>query len=107
MKILFDQGTPAPLRAHLANHTVDTVYEIGWSALANSELLKAAEEAGYDLLVTTDQNLKYQQNLQGRKLAILVLLSASWPRIRACVQEISHAVDALRQGDYGEFDVKG
>lgn len=57
MKILFDQGTPAPLRAHLASHTVDTAYELGWAVLQNSQLLQAAEEAGYDLSVTTDQNL--------------------------------------------------
>lgn len=54
MKILFDQGTPIPLRAHLASHTVDTVYELGWAVLENTQLLQAAEEAGYDLLVTTD-----------------------------------------------------
>jgi len=87
MKILFDQGTPVPLRAHLASHTVDTAYERGWAGLGNSELLQAVEEADYDLLVTTDQNLKYQQNLRGRKLAVLVLLSTSWPRMRAHVQD--------------------
>jgi predicted nuclease of predicted toxin-antitoxin system len=105
MKILFDQGTPVPLRVHLASHTVDTVYERGWSSLENSQLLQAAEEAGYDLLVTTDQNLKYQQNLRGRKLAILVLLSTSWPRLQTRVQEISQMIETMHVGDYREFDV--
>jgi len=71
MKILFDQGTPVLLRGHLVSHTVDTAYEVGWAEFQNSQLLQAAEAARYDLLVTTDQNLKYQQNLRGRKLAVL------------------------------------
>lgn len=66
MKILFDQGTPVPLRRHLAEHTVKTAYEEGWSNLSNGDLLNAAGEAGYQLFVTTDQNLRYQQNLRGR-----------------------------------------
>ncbi len=105
MKILFDQGTPVPLRAHLASHTVDTVYELGWAGLENSQLLQAAEEAGYDLLVATDQNLKYQQNLRGSKLAILVLLSTSWPRVRAHVQAIGQMIETMQVGDYKEFDL--
>jgi predicted nuclease of predicted toxin-antitoxin system len=104
MKILFDQGTPVPLRAHLVSHTVDTVYERGWASLGNSELLQAAEEADYDLLVTTDQNLKYQQDLRGRKLAVLVLLSTSWPRMRAHVQAIGELIATMQIGDYKEFN---
>lgn len=106
MKILFDQGTPVPLRAHLVGHAVDTVYELGWASLQNSQLLQAAEEAGYDLLVTTDQNLKYQQNLRGRKLAVLVLLSTSWPRMRAHVQAIGRLIETVQTGDYKEFDLE-
>lgn len=105
MKILFDQGTPVPLRAHLVGHTIDVVYELGWADFQNSELLKIAEKAGYELLVTTDQNLKYQQNLKGRKLAILVLLSTSWPRIRPHVQAIIQMLETVQVGDYKEFDV--
>ena len=77
MKILFDQGTPAPLRPYLAGHSVDTAYERGWSNLSNGNLLDAMERDGYQLLITTDQNLRYQQNLADRKLAIIVLLSTS------------------------------
>jgi predicted nuclease of predicted toxin-antitoxin system len=105
MKILFDQGTPVPLRAHLVGHTIDVVYELRWADLQNSELLKIAEKAGYELLVTTDQNLKYQQNLKGKKLAILVLLSTSWPRIRPHVQAIIQMIETVQVGDYKEFDV--
>ena len=58
MRILFDQGTPVPLRQHLTHHVVDTAFERGWSALHNGELLDVAEQEGYDLLITTDQNLR-------------------------------------------------
>ena len=56
MRILFDQGTPVPLRRHLIRHVVDTAFERGWSALHNGELLDVAEQEGYNLLITTDQN---------------------------------------------------
>ena len=62
MKILFDQGKPAPLRRYLSGHSVDTAYERGWSDLRNSDLLDKAEMEGYELLITTDQNLRHQQN---------------------------------------------
>lgn len=67
MRILFDQGTPVPLRRSLIGHEVETAYERGWSALQNGVLLKTAEEAGFDAIITTDQNLRYQQNLAQRK----------------------------------------
>lgn len=66
MRILFDQGTPAPLRHALAGHSVETAYERGWSNPSNGALLNAAEDASFDLFVTTDQNLRYQQDLAGR-----------------------------------------
>ena len=107
MRIVFDQGTPQPLRHHLTGHSVDTVYELGWSTLQNGVLLVTAERAGYDLFITTDQNLRYQQNLTGRKLAILVLKTTSWPRMQPHLGRIQQAVDAMRAGSYQElsFDV--
>ena len=77
MKILFDQGTPAPLRQHLVGREVSTAFEMGWSQLSNGRLLAEAERI-FDLFITTDQQLKYQQNLSVRKLAILVLPSTRW-----------------------------
>ena len=103
MRILFDQGTPAPLRQHLLGHAVDTVYERGWSTLKNGALLSIAEQAGYDVLVTTDQQLRYQQNLTGRQLAIVVLLTTSWPRIQQHIAAIQAVIDALTPGDYQEI----
>jgi hypothetical protein len=86
MRMLFDQGTPVPLRQHLASHLVDTAFERGWSTLRKGELLDVAEHERYDLLITTDQNLRYQQQLAARQLAIIVLLSTSWPRIQRRIE---------------------
>lgn len=105
MKILFDQGTPVPLRKYLVSHQVNTAFEEGWSAIQNSELLLCAENSGYELLVTTDQNMKYQQNLATRKLAILVLTTTSWRRLEIHAQSIAALIDAMRLGDYREFSI--
>jgi hypothetical protein len=105
MKILFDQGTPVPLRRHLRPHVVTTAYEQGWSNLSNGDLLAAAEAEGYHLLITTDQNLRYQQNLRERRIAIVVLLSTSWPKIRLHTTEISQAVDTIDVGAYVELSI--
>jgi hypothetical protein len=106
MRILFDQGTPQPLRRGLRGHVIDAVDERGWSSLSNGDLLAAAEQTGYDLFITTDQNLRYQQNLTGR-LAILVLKTTSWPKMRQHIARIQGAVDAMTEGSYVEiaFDV--
>lgn len=105
MRILFDQGTPLPLRRHLREHEVMSAYEEGWAQLTNGELLRAAEAAAYQVFVTTDQNLRYQQNLQERKIAIVVLLSTSWPRIRAQVETIRAAIEQIRPGGYTEVPI--
>jgi predicted nuclease of predicted toxin-antitoxin system len=102
MKLLFDQGTPVPLRDHLPNHTVETAYEKGWSQLKNGDLLARAESNGFDALITTDQNLQYQQNLTGRKISVVVLLTTSWPRIKNHVALIVQAIDTLQPGGYEE-----
>lgn len=105
MRALFDQGTPAPLRRLLPLHDVATAFECGWATLQNGELLDAAETAGFDVLVTTDSNLKYQQNLSTRRIAIVVLSTTSWPRIRAAGAAVAQAVDAAVPGGYSEVRV--
>ena len=105
MKILFDQGTPVPLRHALPTDSVTTVYEQGWSTLKNGELLAVAEQAGFDVFVTTDQNLKHQQQLTGRRMAILVLGSTSWPRIQRHSIAIRQVVEQLTPGSYYEFPI--
>lgn len=105
MRILFDQGTPAPLRRHLHPHTVDTTAERDWSTATNGDLLKLAETDGYEVFITTDQNLRYQQNLPGRKLGIVVLMTASWPRIQKHIPEIVVAISGAQGGGYIEVAI--
>ena len=102
MRILFDQGTPVPLRRTLTSHQVSTAFEKGWANLENGDLLRVAEDQ-FDLFITTDQNLGHQQNLAGRRLAILVLPTTNWRQIRQHVSEIAAAVNAMRSGDYREL----
>ena len=105
MRVLFDQGTPVPLRQALEAHEVITAHERGWSTLKNGELLEAAERAGFSVLVTTDLNLKHQQNLKGRRIAIVVLTTPSWPRIQGVLVAIVTAVERASVGSYVEVDV--
>jgi hypothetical protein len=105
MKILFDQGTPVPLRRHLSSHIVDTAFERGWSALSNGGLLDVMEQEGYEILITTDQNLRYQQHLADRQCAIIVLLSTSWPRIQLRIAAIQAAIESSVAGGYQEIDI--
>ncbi len=105
MRILFDQGTPAPLRYHLLGHQVILAYEHGWSILENGELLSAAEAAGFEVLITTDKNLRYQQNLANRKIAVVVLSATSWPRVQKIEDKILRAIQTIKPNDYLEIDV--
>jgi uncharacterized protein (DUF433 family) len=105
MRILFDQGTPAPLRALLVGHDVTTAYERGWSRLQNAELLAVADEQYFEALITTDRNLRYQQNLSGRAIAIVVLSTTSWPRIQLAANLIVAALASLPSGGYAEVEI--
>ncbi|MCU0772825.1 MAG: hypothetical protein MUE94_13805 [Verrucomicrobia bacterium] len=102
MRVLFDQGRPAPLRRALLPHEVSTAFELGWSNLENGDLLHAAE-GRFQVLVTTDQNLKYQRNLGGRQLAILVLPTTNWLEIQRRQDEVAVAVNSLRPSEYREL----
>lgn len=94
MRILFDHGTPAPLIAFLEGHAVTKAKDAGWDRLLNGELLNAAEATGFDLFVTPDKNMRYQQNLQERKIAIVVLGNAHWPVLRRYVARVMVVVNA-------------
>ena len=91
MRILFDQGTPVPLRNFLSPHQVETAFERGWSTLSNGDLLAAAEQEGFEVFVTTDKNLGDQQTFGGLRIAIVVLSSTSWPRIQKAVTVVKQA----------------
>src|SRR6202451_1389095 len=105
MRIIFDQAAPVPIRPYLEHHTVRTAAQEGWDKLTNGDLLTAAEEAGFDLLLTTDKNMRYQQNLAGRKIAIMVLGRQQWPLLRPHIQRVVEAVNAATPGSYVEVDI--
>ena len=102
MRILFDQGVPLPLRMHLTAHTVATAFERGWSVLENGALLAEAER-DFDLFVTTDKNLRYQQNLANRRIAIAVLPTPQWPVLARQTDTIAAQIDALPLGGFTEI----
>lgn len=106
MKLLFDQGTPAPLRNLLPEHSVDTLAERGWSDKDNGELLDLAEREGYEILVTTDQSLRHQQNLEGRQIGVVVLLATAWSEVRLRAAEIGQAIAAARPGEIVEVPIR-
>jgi hypothetical protein len=105
MRVLLDQGTPVPLRQHLLHHTVRTAYQEGWAALANGDLLTAAESAGFEVFVTTDKNLKHQQDLSKRRMAIVVIGHAQWPRLEPHVHLVVAAIDRAAKGGYHEVEI--
>jgi hypothetical protein len=106
VRILFDQGTPVPLRKHLVSHHIETAYERGWASLQNGELLSQAEANGFEVMVTTDQNLKYQQNLDTRQIAIVVITTTSWPRIQRSLAAVVDAVESATTGSYIEIAIR-
>ena len=105
MKVLFDHGTPRPLIQHLIGHESDTAADNGWETLRNGELIDKAEQEGYEVLITTDQKLRYQQNLARRRLAIIVLLKNNWPRVQLMTGEIRAALEGIQSGELREVPI--
>ncbi len=105
MRILFDHGTPSPLIPFLTGHTVTKAKDAGWDRLVNGELLKAAEEAGFEVLITTDKNMVTQQNLKGRAIALVVLGNSQWRIVQRHVRKIAIAVNAAEPGSYAKVDI--
>jgi hypothetical protein len=103
--VLFDHGTPKGLARLLAGHTVHTAQSRGWDTLSNGELLNAAENAGFDLLLTTDRRIRYQQNLTVRRIALVVLTgSTKWSAVRRHADRIEAAVSSATPGSYSEVE---
>jgi len=105
MKIILDESVPQKLRLLIDGHTVVTVAFQGWSGLKNGALLAAAEEAGFELLITADQEISYQQNLAGRKLAMLVLSTNNWDCIKSAAAQIVAAIGTVQPGSYTEVEI--
>ncbi len=105
MRVLFDNGTPRGVAAALPDHIVEDARSRGWDTLRNGELLDAAEAARFDVLLTTDRNIRYQQNLTGRKMAIVVLGKGRWRLIRKRLPAIAAAVAAAMPGSFTEVEI--
>jgi len=105
VRVLFDQGTPVPLRGALTAHHVETAYERGWSTLENGELLRIGEVEGFEVLVTTDRNLRHQQNLSDRSIGVVVLSTPSWPRIKRASRLVEDAISQAGLGACIEVEI--
>jgi hypothetical protein len=105
MRILFDQGVPRGLAASLRSHDVTEARKLKWERISNGALLKLAEGAGFNLLLTTDKNVRYQQNLADRKISIVVLGQSPWWLVRQHLDAIVAAVNAATPGSYAEVDI--
>ena len=105
MLILFDHVTPSGVARFLPGHTITKARELGWDTLANGDLLAAAERAGFDVVLTADKNMRYQENLRGRRIALVVLGTPQWPVVRLYGEKIAAAVNAATPGSYTEIDL--
>ncbi len=105
MRILFDHVTPRGVARFLRGHTVTLAKERGWDTLSNGELLDEAERAGFDVVLTADKNMRYQQNLTGRRIALIVLSTPQWPILRSHSERIVAAVDAATPGSSVEVEI--
>jgi len=105
MLVLFDHGTPRSITRWLRGHTVIEALARGWDRLTNGDLLKVAEEAGFDALLTTDKNIQHQQNLKGRRLAIVVLGNPQRPAVHKHIERVVAAVIAATPGSYAVVDI--
>ena len=105
MRILFDHVTPRGIARFLPGHTVTKAKDRGWDRLTNGDLLAEAERAGFDVLLTADKNMCYQQNLAGHRIALVVLSTPQWPLVRLHLDIIAAAVDAATPGSFAEVDI--
>jgi hypothetical protein len=100
VKVLLDENLPHRLRNHFGSHEVFTVRYQGWSGLENGELLRTAENEGFDVFLTGDQTMSYEQNLSGRRIAVVVLSAIEWHILRHRLLTIQAAIDAAAPGSH-------
>jgi hypothetical protein len=105
MRILFDHGTPSGVASALSAHAVTEARDRGWDTLSNGELLDAAEAAGFELLLTTDKQIRYQQNLSKRRISIVVLGNSTWRILRLHLERVVRAVSEAKPGSYIEVEI--
>ena len=104
MKVLLDENLDHALRKLLGPHEVVTVTFMGWMGVQNGALLRAAEESGFDVLLTGDRTLGYEQNLTGRRLAIVALSAIQLPILRENLAKIVAAIDGAAPGTFQAVD---
>ena len=105
MRILFDANTPAPLADWLKGHQVTRADELKWEGLENGDLLDAAEQAGFEILLTCDQNIRYQQNFSARKLSVVILSTNHWPSLRQVADRVANKIDFVQTGQIVRIDI--
>ena len=105
MRILFDNGTPRPLRRSLSDHQVATARQRGWERLSNGDLLDRAERAGYQVVITTDQSIRYQQNMTYRRVAVVVLMNTSWLSVSQRTDDIRAVLEEIQPGEVREIPI--
>ena len=105
LRVLFDKNVPYPLKRHLVGYQVKTAEEEGWGQISNGELIESAEQAGYEILVTCDQNVRYQQNLTYRKISMIVLGSNIWLGVQPKVTEITAALARASPGSFEFIEI--
>jgi hypothetical protein len=105
MKILFDNGTPKPIARSLVGHEITFARRIGWHELGNGELIQRAEDAGHEVLLSTDKNIRHQQNFTGRKIALVILGNQQWPLVKLHLHKIAAAVNAATSGSIADVDI--
>jgi hypothetical protein len=104
MRVIFDENVPAPLRKFMNPHVVTTVQEQGWAGISNGDLVRQSDGV-FDVLLLADKNLRYQQNLANRQLALVELPTNRWPMLQTMLPRIRHAVDKAIPGSYTIIDL--
>ena len=105
MRVRFDQATPVPIRTFLIGHSVRTAAQEHWDTLKNGDLLRAAEDAGFEVFLTTDKNIRHQQNMAGRTIAVVVIGVQQWPALQPHVALVVAAVNAATPGSFVEVAI--
>lgn len=100
MKVLLDECVPVQVRNALVGHDVSTAQKMGWSGISNGDLIQRAEQERFVLFIVADKNLRYQQNLTGRKLAILELWTNHRPTLEKHLDRIKIAAERIAAGEY-------